>query len=99
MSNLIKKITQSAIEMDNKFHFSKIGMVKLHETLHTFSKSVNEYILWIKIFGKIILLFIIYSFIKFKLLLSLLKSFYALSLIFMQFLPNHRLVPLSRGKS
>ena len=45
MSNLTKKIAQSAIEMDNKFHFSKIGMVKLHETLHTFSKSVNEYIM------------------------------------------------------
>ena len=50
-------------------------MAKLFETLHTVL-NVKINIFQIKIFNEItLLLFIIYNFIKFKLLLSFLKSF------------------------
>ena len=56
--------------------FLKFGMVKLFETLQTVSKmKIN--IFEIKIFNEItLLLFIIYCFIKIKVLLSLPKSFH-----------------------
>ena len=57
------------------FIFLKLGMVKLFETLHTVS-NVKINIFQTKIFNEItLLLFIIYSFIKFKVLISLPKSF------------------------
>ena len=57
------------------FIFLKWGMVKLFEILHTVS-NVKINIFQIKIFNEItLLLLLIYSFIKFKLLLSLTKSF------------------------
>ena len=57
------------------FIFLKLGMVKLFETLHTVS-NVKINIFQIKLFYEItLLLFIIYIFIKFKVLGSLPKSF------------------------
>ena len=56
--------------------FLKIGMVKVFETLQTVS-NVKMNIFQMKIFNEItLLLFIIYSFIKFKVLVSLPKSFH-----------------------
>ena len=56
--------------------FLKFGMVKVFETLQTFS-NVKMNIFQMKIFNKItLLLFIIYSFVKFKVLVSLPKSFH-----------------------
>ena len=56
--------------------FLKFGMVKVFETSQTVS-NVKMNIFQMKIFDKIILLlFIIYSFIKFKVLVSLPKSFH-----------------------
>ena len=56
--------------------FLKFGMVKVFETLHTFS-NMKINIFQMKIFNEItLLLFIIYSFIKFKVLVSLPKSFH-----------------------
>ena len=58
--------------------FLKFGMVKLFETLQTIS-NMKMNIFQIKIFDEItLLLFMIYSFIKFKVLVSLPKSFYGL---------------------
>ena len=58
------------------FMFLKFGMVKLFETLQTIS-SMKINIFQIKIFNEItLLLFMIYSFIKFKVLVSLPKTFY-----------------------
>ena len=58
------------------FIFLKFGMVKLFETLQTISKMKMN-IFQKKIFNEITLLvFIIYSFIKFKVLVSLPKSFH-----------------------
>ena len=55
--------------------FLIFGMLKLIETLHIVS-SVKKNIFQVKIFEEIALfLFVIYSFIKFKLLLNLPKSF------------------------
>ena len=57
--------------------FLKIGMVKVFETLQTIS-NVKINIFQIKIFNEItLLLFIICSFIKFKVLAGLLKSFHS----------------------
>ena len=57
------------------FIFLKLGIVKLFETLHTVS-DVKINIFQIKTFNEITLVvFIIYSFIKFKFLLSFHKSF------------------------
>ena len=56
--------------------FLKFGMVKVLENLQTVS-NVKIEIFQIKIFNEItLLLFIIYSFIKLKVLVSLPKSFY-----------------------
>ena len=58
------------------FNFLKFGMVKLFETLQTIS-NMKMNIFQIKIFNEItLLLLIIYSFIKFKVLVSLPKSFH-----------------------
>ena len=58
------------------FIFLKFGMVKVFETLQTFS-NVKMNIFHMKIFNEItLLLFVIYSFIKFKVLVSLPKSFH-----------------------
>ena len=60
------------------FIFLKFGMVKLFETLQTVS-NVKMNIFQIKIFNEItLLLFIIYNFIKFKVLVNLPKSFHGL---------------------
>ena len=60
------------------FIFLKFGMVKLFETLQTIS-NMKMNIFQIKIFNEItLLLFIIDSFIKFKILVSLPKSFHDL---------------------
>ena len=56
--------------------FLKFGMVKVFETLQTVS-NVKMNIFQMKIFNEItLLLFIIYSFNKFKVLVSLPKSFH-----------------------
>ena len=56
--------------------FLKFGMVKLFETLQTIS-NIKMNIFQRKIFNEItLLLFMIYSFIKFKVLVSLPKSFH-----------------------
>ena len=56
--------------------FLKFGMVKVFETLQTVS-NVKMNIFQMKIFNEItLLLFIIYSLVKFKVLVSLPKSFY-----------------------
>ena len=56
--------------------FLKFGMVKVFETLQTVS-NIKMNIFQMKIFNAItLLLFIIYSFIKFKVLISLPKSFH-----------------------
>ena len=56
--------------------FLKFGMVKVYETLQTVS-NMKMNIFQMKIFNEIpLLLFIIYSFIKFKVLVSLPKSFH-----------------------
>ena len=56
------------------FIFLKFGMVKVFETLQTVS-NVKMNIFHMKIFNEITLLvFVIYSFIKFKVLVSLPKS-------------------------
>ena len=58
------------------FIFLKFGMVKLFETLQTIS-NMKMNIFQQKIFNEITLqLFMIYSFIKFKVLISLPKSFH-----------------------
>ena len=58
------------------FIFLKFGMVKLFETLQSIS-NMKMNIFQIKIFNEItLLLFMIYSFIKFKVLVSLPKSFH-----------------------
>ena len=55
--------------------FLKFGMVKVFETLQVIP-NVKMNIFQMKIYNKItLLLFIIYSFIKFKVLVSLPKSF------------------------
>ena len=57
------------------FNFLKFGMVKVFETLQTIS-NMKMNIFQIKIFNEItLLLFMIYSFIKFKVLVSLPKKF------------------------
>ena len=56
--------------------FLKFGMVKVFDTLHT-SSNVKMNIFQMKIFNEnTLLLFIIYSFIKFNVLVSLPKSFH-----------------------
>ena len=56
--------------------FLKFGMVKVFETLQTIS-NVKINIFQMKIFYEItLLLFIIYSFVKFKVLVSLPKRFH-----------------------
>ena len=56
--------------------FLKFGMVKVFETLQTVS-NVKMNIFQVKIFNEItLLLFIIYSFIKFKVSVSLPKNFH-----------------------
>ena len=58
------------------FIFLKFGMVKLFETLQTVS-NVKTNIFQIKILNEITLFpFIIYTFIKFKVLVNLPKSFH-----------------------
>ena len=58
------------------FIFLKFGMVKLFETLQTVS-NIKMNIFQINIFNEItLLLFIIFSFIKFKVLVNLHKSFH-----------------------
>ena len=58
------------------FIFLKFGMVKVFETLHTVS-HIKMTIFQMKIFNEItLLLFIINSFIKFKVLVSLPKNFH-----------------------
>ena len=58
------------------FIFLKFGMVKLFETLQTIS-NMKMNIFQIKLFNEItLLLFMIYSFIKYKVLVSLPKSFH-----------------------
>ena len=58
------------------FIFLKFGMVKLFETLQIIS-NMKMNIFQVKLFNEItLLLFMIYSFIKFKILVSLPKSFH-----------------------
>ena len=58
--------------------FLEFGMVKLFETLQTISNMIMN-IFQIKIFNEItLLLFMIYSFIKFKVLVCLPKTFHGL---------------------
>ena len=58
------------------FIFLKFGMVKVFETLQTVS-NVKMNICQIKIFNEItLLLFLIYSFIKFKVFVNLPKGFH-----------------------
>ena len=62
---------QSSIEINLHFTFLKFGMVKLFETLQTVS-NVKMNVFHMEIFNEITLfLFKIYSFIKFKVLVSL----------------------------
>ena len=71
LSNLTPKMKSMVI-----FIFLKFGMVKLFETLQTIS-NMKMNIFQIKIFNEItLLLFMIDSFIKFKVLVSLPKSFH-----------------------
>ena len=73
MHNLTPKMNQPSIEINGNLHllFFKFGMMKVFETLHTYLKYENKYF-QMKIFNEItLLLFIIYSFIKFKVLVSL----------------------------
>ena len=61
-------MTLTSIEINGKLNFFKFGTVKLLEILHTVS-NVKKNVLQIKIFEEITLfLFIIYSFVKFKVL-------------------------------
>ena len=58
------------------YNFLKFGMVKVFETLHTFS-YMKMNIFQMKTFNEVtFLLFIIYSFIKLKVYVSLPKSFH-----------------------
>ena len=78
MSNLGPKINQTSIEINSNLHFSQMVMVKVYETLQTISK-VKMNIFQMKILNKItLILFIICSFIKFKVLVSLPKCFHGL---------------------
>ena len=68
-------MNQTSIEINGKLHFSQIWD---GETLQTVS-NVKMNIFQIKILNEItLLLFIIYSFIKFKVLVNLPKSFHGL---------------------
>ena len=67
MSNITLNMNQISIEINGNLHFSQTGN---GETLHTVS-NVKINIFQIKIFNEIILLFIIGSFVKFKVLASL----------------------------
>ena len=59
-------MNQTSIEINGNLHFSQIWDGEIFETLHAFSK-VKMNIFQMKIFNEItLLLFIIYSFIKFK---------------------------------
>ena len=69
-------MNQTSIEINGIYIFLKLGIVKVFETSLTVS-NVKINIFQMKIFDKIILLlFTIYSFIKFKVLVSLPKSFH-----------------------
>ena len=71
---LPQKWTKLPLKLMVIFIFLKFGMVKLFETLQTVS-NMKINIFQIKIFNEItLLLFMIYSFIKFKVLVSLPKS-------------------------
>ena len=75
MSNLTPKMNQTSIEINGNLHFSQIWDGESFETLQTVS-NVKMNIFQIKIFNEItLLLFIIYSFVKFIVLVSLPKSF------------------------
>ena len=78
MSNLTPKMNQTSILINGNLHFFlKFGMVKVIETLYTASNvKINTF--QMKMFNEIILLiFIINSFFfKFKILVSLPKSFH-----------------------
>ena len=74
MNNLTLKMNQTSIESMVIYTFLKFGMVKVFETLQTAS-NVKMNTFQMKKFNEItLLLFIIYSFIKFKVLVSLPKS-------------------------
>ena len=76
MSNLTPKMNQTSIEINGNLLFLKFGMVKVSETLQTVS-NMKVNIFQVKLFNEItLLLFVIYSFIKFKVLVSLPESFY-----------------------
>ena len=76
MSNHTTKMNQTTIEIKDERHFFKFGIVKPFETLQTVS-NVKMNIFQIKIFKEItLLLFVIYTLIKFKILVSLPKSFH-----------------------
>ena len=80
------------------FHFLKFWMAKLFETLQTVS-NMKMNIFQIKIFCEITLLLfiIIYSFIKFKVLVSLPKSFHGpLSYETTEHATNHSSIGLNR---
>ena len=68
-------MNQTSIEINGNLHFSQIWDGETFETLQTIS-NVNMNIFQIKIFNEITLLFMICSFIKFKVLVSLPKSFH-----------------------
>ena len=73
MSNLTTKMTLTPIEINGKLHFPQIWY---GETLHIVS-NMKIHIFQMKIFPKITLfLFIICSFVKLNVLVSLPKSFH-----------------------
>ena len=82
MSNLTTKITQTSIEINGKLHFSQIWNGETPWNFTHCSKYENEYIyisdknIWRDYSPSVS----IYSFIKFKLLLSLPKSFHSLDI-------------------
>ena len=78
MSNLVPKMNQTSIEINGNLHFSQIWDGESSETFYTVS-NVKMNIFQIKLLNEItLLLFLIYSFIKFEVLVSLPKSFHGL---------------------
>ena len=76
MSNLTPKMNQTSIEINGNLHFSQIWDGESFENLQTIS-NVKRKFFQMKIFNEItLLLFIIYSFIKLKVLVGLPKSFH-----------------------
>ena len=74
MNNLIPNMNQTSIGINGNLHLSQIGDSKSFESLQTVSNAKMN-IFQMKIFNEItLILFIIYSFIKFKVLASIPKS-------------------------